>query len=284
VTVAAGLVRKIGDAGGSLAALPDGRLKFSAVPSDFYAELKARKSEVIALLLERTASPAASTFRYRPRTAIEIDLRAKQSEESPVVRLREITKARPREASAAIVTKKSICSRCGHEKQYHCDSPQSHIPSSDAVGTGWYSCILSHCEYGIAWDEDGLHLCSCFAFEFNGKITPWCPPVTPETLCTRCGHPRESHCHKSKTLTGVTINGKPFLCKHYPSPCASTACAEAVSPENRTFCGCRRFASPYARKGKTRKAATAEMQLALHSTIDSDRGEAAKRGRRIPWA
>ena len=153
-------------------------------------------------------------------------------------------------------TKSSICNGCGHEQRHHCDPPRPHIPEDDDA-RGWHSCILAHCNYGIRLDETGVHLCPCPAFEFDGKITPWRAPVTPETCCVRCSHRREFHCHKSKTLTGVRVDGTLYACQHSPRACASTSCAQAVGPEeNRSFCSCPRFVSPYARRRQKKTITT----------------------------
>jgi hypothetical protein len=158
------------------------------------------------------------------------------------------------------ITKKSICSGCGHERQSHCDSPQSHVPNDD--GTGWHSCLLSHCVYGLGLDEHGSPIfCPCPAFEFNGKISPWRHPVEPQTLCTTCGHQRSRHCHKSKSATGIFEDSKTgrsssaHACRHYPTPCNSTACSENVAEE---LCSCTKFQSPYAKRraAKPRREAT----------------------------
>ncbi len=204
---------------------------------------------------------------YTPRTLAQNLARQRQTEDlvpmpedEPVKRWQAAgvrVKSRKSASTVASVTKKTICSACGHEKQFHCDSPQPHIPNDD--GTGWHSCILSHCTYGLCWDEStGALLCPCTAFEFNGKISWWKPPVLPETPCTRCLHPRAHHCKKSKDSLGIMVDGTPHACQHYPSPCTSTGCAEAVGPEeNRTFCPCSKFISPYARRRAARKKISA---------------------------
>jgi hypothetical protein len=217
---------------------------------------------------------------YQPRTEAQITSRAMQNEELiPLLVPKRFKKPRTaaRKRSEARVTKKSICSACGHEKQHHCNSPQSHIPNED--GTGWHNCILSHCECGIRLDAEGIHLCPCVAFEFNGKITPWKPPIKPETLCNRCQHPRKHHCHKGAKT--IEVDGVPHICHHYRDwaeggmngePCCdSTACAETLDPEQRAFCPCSKFMSPYARRGKTERKMT---PMSLFPREDLERAHA----------
>jgi hypothetical protein len=229
------LIFAIQKAGGRLIPEADGRLLCQRIPREFQAELKTYKSEIIDLLREQ-ATPRAKT---------------------------------------PSVNKSTRCGNCKHSYRDHCDGHTWHFPNSwnrtlsglnnpglTGQGSwlsddGWFSCLTLHCACGT-FENGRARWCPCrnFINPHTGKAVVWQPEILPDTLCTSCGHRREVHCHKSKTETGITLNGVPYGCRHFPNPCVSTSCAAL---NGQAFCSCPQFKSPY-RKPSKRKSKKAVMQ------------------------
>jgi hypothetical protein len=269
------LIHLIETAGGKLVPQSDGRLLCERVPRELRPELKLRKIEIMTLLRERAAAAPAQPFVYRPRTDAENYARQRQSEDRvpPVVVVEVRPKPRKPSASASHVTKGTPCAGCHHDHDSHCESGRLHFDSADADRP--WSCIMQHCLGNILVDGR-IEPCPCgqFVNPFNGCVTTWKRSVKETTPCARpgCGHPKKHHCRKG--AVGIMVDGTPFACRHYMTwlalgvstveiePCCdNTSCAEV--DEQKNFCICSRFVSPYTRRraARKKKAATIAMPL-----------------------
>jgi hypothetical protein len=151
------------------------------------------------------------------------------------------------------VNKSTACGNCGHGYGVHCESGRTHWHADDSL----FCCITQHCVCGPCQ-------CAGFVNPFTGAIAAWKRPTTPETPCATCGHPKKHHCRKGRI--SIELAGTPYGCRHYmdwlaleissaerePS-CDSTACAEVLNVEQKTFCPCPRFVSPYARRRQKKR-------------------------------
>jgi hypothetical protein len=214
---------------------------------------------------------------------------AKRATRRTVARVVE-TGETPKTVKVRSINKSTKCMDCGHSYSFHCAGHEDHFTESlnRVIGLnnpasqesiwsnddGWHSCTTTHCTSGV-YENGHSHWCLCqnFINPYTGKVVAWKPEVTPDTPCAKCSHPKKHHCRKG--AVSIVVDGVPRICSHYAAhiqanvcgePCCdSTACAEVN--EQKVFCSCQRFVSPY-RKSPKRKSKKTDLPLIPPAAAD----------------